>query len=133
MMLNIHLNVFQRLKIPRLRILYLDMYPIFKFDYLVFLICSFFIYFLILDLHWMWRLCFVQLTVYFTLKKIFSFIRFHLLIVNFNSYAYQRFLQKAAFCTSGFKTIFYFLFHQVQCSWIYDVFDPLELLFCSAW
>ena len=72
--------------------------------------------------------CFVQMKVSFTLQKLFSFIKTHLLIVDHSANVNS--VQKVFSSTSKFKAIPYFLLYQVQCSWFYfEVVHPFGVEF----
>lgn len=58
--------------------------------------------------------CFVQMKGSFTLQKLFSFMKTHLLIVDHGANVNS--VQKLFSSISEFKAIHYFLFYQVQCS-----------------
>ena len=77
---------------------------------------------------------FVLLTVSFTLQKLFSLRRSHLLIVSLSVCATGViFRMWFPVCANALKCTSHFVFYKVQCGWLYvEVFDSFGLEFC-AW
>ena len=140
-MLNDFLSLSWPFEILLLKISCLDLYPIFKLDYLVFwCLVSWVLYIF-------WRfsplsdmisedffpVCGLPfcLQSVFALQKLFSFSKSHLLIVSFQVCVTGVVFRK--FSWQYIQAPSQFLFCQIECNWIYvEVFDPLELEFCTG-
>ena len=144
-MLNMSLSASQPLEIPLLRILYLVLYLIFKLDYLVcWCLVSWVLYifcmsamsdvYLVKIFSHSIGCHFVILTVSFSLEKLFSFMRSHLLIVDLSAWAISVLFRKLSYVLmhSRLSTTFSSMRFSVSCFYI-DVFDPRGLEFCVGW